>query len=77
MSSLNVREPSKAGPFKAKEVRLSCPHCHGSVFVPLPWRVTAEKRVRLVQAAVAEHRRLCPQAPADSGFVYSIDYPRT
>lgn len=76
MSQLRISE-SSVGPFKAKEIRLLCPHCAGSVFVPLPWNPTAEARQGLVQAAVEEHRRLCPSIPQDEGTVYSIHYPRT
>ena len=75
MPQLRIKE-SKVGPFKAKEVRLLCPHCHGSVYVTLPWNFTAEIRQRSVQAAVEEHRRLCPLINENTETVYSIDYPR-
>ena len=52
-----------------------CPHCSGAVYVPLPWKVTAEQRQRLISEAVAEHRSLCPSNPQD-GTVYTINYPR-
>lgn len=77
MSSLKIREPNKATPFSTREIRLVCPHCAGSVYVSLPWNVTAEVRARTVSEAVGEHRRLCTSAPADAGIVYQIDYPRT
>ena len=71
---MQVREAAQS-PWQAKEVRLLCPHCSQAVYVPLPWKVTAEERLRLVSEAVTEHRSLCPSNP-QSGTVYSINYPR-
>ena len=75
MSQLKIHE-TNVGPFKAKEIRLLCPHCSGSVYVAVPWNCTAESRQNLVQAAVEEHRRLCPSLPGDESTVYTINYPR-
>ena len=75
MSQLRISE-SSVGPFKAKEIRLLCPHCQQSVYVTLPWNFTAEIRQRLVQAAVEEHRRLCTFIDESTETIYSISYPR-
>ena len=53
-----------------------CPHCHGLVYVPFPWNVTAEQRQRKISEAISEHRGLCSQAPPEEGRVYSVSYPR-
>lgn len=66
----------RVAPWLAKEIRLMCPHCSGSVFVQIPWGVTAEARQRLVAGAINEHRGICASAPAEEGRVYTIDYPR-
>lgn len=61
---------------EAKEVRLLCPHCYGALYVTVPYGVTAERRQRLIAAAVNEHRGLCDKAPPEAQRVYRIDYPR-
>lgn len=53
-----------------------CPHCHGQVFVPLPWNVTAAQRTRVISEAISEHRVLCVAAPPEVARVYAINYPR-
>jgi hypothetical protein len=72
---IRVRETSD-GPFKAKELRLQCPHCLGVVYVRLPWKPTAEQRTRVISAAITEHRVLCSAAPPEAERIYRITYPR-
>lgn len=65
-----------ASPQRAPEVRLLCPHCHGTLYVTLAWPYTNERRQRAIKEAVDEHRRLCAKAPPEAKRVYQIDYPR-
>jgi hypothetical protein len=63
-------------PVAAKEVRLLCPHCFASVFVPVPYGSTSLARQKRIREGVEEHRRLCPSVEATDAVVYRIDYPR-
>ena len=60
----------------AKEVRLVCPHCKSSVYVPIPYKPGAWTRQGLIREAIDEHRRVCTAADMMQGFVYDIEYPR-
>ena len=62
-------------PRTAKEISIMCPHCNGSVFLPVPANDHAERQ-RRVRAAIDEHRRLCTAAPPEAKRVYEIAYPR-
>lgn len=63
-------------PWLAKEIRLMCPHCQSFCFVSLPWDVTPLGRQIIMRDAIEEHRKICEKAPAESGRVYRVDYPR-
>ena len=67
-----ARQPA----MEAKEIRLMCPHCKSSVFVPIPYRPGAWTRQGLIREAIDEHRRVCTVGDAVEGYVYDIQYPR-
>lgn len=60
----------------AKEVRLLCPHCAGSLIVHVDWPYLRVERQRRISKAIEEHRKVCAGAPPEAGRVYQIDYPR-
>ena len=61
---------------QAKELRLLCPHCSGTVYVTLEYPFTTIRRQEAIRAAIDEHRKLCAKAPPEAQRVYRIDYPR-
>lgn len=73
---MQIREAPTYTPVTAREARLLCPHCQASVFVQLPWNVTAAQRQQTISEAITEHRVLCAAAPPEVERVYSITYPR-
>jgi len=72
---IRVRETSE-GPLLAKEISLQCPRCKKFCYVKLPYKPTAEQRLRVIQAAITEHRSLCLAAPPEVERVYTVSYPR-
>lgn len=61
---------------QAKQVRLLCPHCSGTLYVTLDYPFTPERRQQVMRSAIGEHRGLCAKAPPEAQRVYRIDYPR-
>lgn len=74
---MQIREAPTVAPVEAREARLMCPNCLQSVYVRLPYFVTAEQRQREIHEAISEHRVLCSAAPPEIERVYSITYPRS
>lgn len=57
----------------AKEVKIKCPRCPATLYVPIP---SPAKRQQTIRDAINDHRRECV-APTEEGRVLTIEYPRS
>lgn len=67
---------NRESPFEAKEVAIKCPECHKMAIIVFPYKPSAEQRIKMMKAALDEHRKVCVAAPAEIERKYEIWYPR-
>ena len=67
---------SRDNPQDAKEVAIKCPECGKLAIVVFSYKPTYTQRMETIKAALDEHRKVCTAAPAETGRVYEIWYPR-
>jgi len=60
----------------AKNMTAKCSACGKMCFVTLPFYVTREQRIQVMNKALDEHRRVCTAGDAEQKRVYEIIRPR-